>query len=88
MKHLWSILETACRQSIDKSRYGDVPLNFCYYTELTEFILDRAPALWLHGHVHSSFDYMIGDTRVVCNPRGYVGNEVNPNFDPELVVEV
>mgnify|MGYP003672646938 CR=1 FL=1 len=75
-------------QSIDKSRYGDVPINFCYYTELSEFILEKKPALWIHGHTHVSNDYMIGDTRVVCNPRGYVGHEVNPNFDPELVVEV
>jgi predicted phosphodiesterase len=27
--------------------------------------------LWCHGHVHNSFDYMVDNTRVVCNPRGY-----------------
>jgi hypothetical protein len=31
--------------------------------------------LWTHGHTHEDFDYMIGTTRVVCNPRGYVGHE-------------
>jgi len=31
--------------------------------------------LWIHGHTHESFDYMVGDTRIVCNPRGYIGYE-------------
>jgi Icc-related predicted phosphoesterase len=42
--------------------------------------------LWIHGHIHDSSDYRVGDTRVIANPHGY-GNE-NPNFDPSLVVEV
>ena len=25
-----------------------------------------APRCWLHGHVHKSLDYTIGDTRVIC----------------------
>jgi len=53
----------------------------------------NAPDFWLHGHVHDSHDYMLGDCRVVCNARGYPdrshpsGRE-NPNFDPHLVIEV
>jgi hypothetical protein len=27
--------------------------------------------LWTHGHTHEDFDYMVGSTRIVCNPRGY-----------------
>jgi hypothetical protein len=27
--------------------------------------------LWVHGHVHDSFDYRVGRARVVANPRGY-----------------
>jgi hypothetical protein len=42
--------------------------------------------LWVHGHVHASFDYRIGDTRVLANPQGH-GDE-NPAFRPGLVVEV
>jgi len=44
--------------------------------------------LWIHGHTHTSFDYLVDGTRVVCNPRGYAPNDLNPGFDPELVVEV
>ena len=41
----------------------------------------------VHGHIHSQQDYMIGDTRVVCNPRGYP-DEPNANFIPNLTVNV
>ena len=44
--------------------------------------------LWVHGHVHDSFDYMVGDCRVVTNPRGYVGHSLNPNFVHDLIIEV
>ena len=27
--------------------------------------------LWVHGHMHESFDYPMGKCRVVCKPRGY-----------------
>lgn len=51
-------------------------MNGAYSTNLDDFILDRRQIkLWTHGHTHEDFDYMIGTTRVVCNPRGYDGYE-------------
>jgi 3',5'-cyclic AMP phosphodiesterase CpdA len=50
-----------------------------------------APRYWLHGHVHKTFDYTIGDTRIVCNPRGHSapgGMRENPHFDPHLTIQV
>lgn len=48
--------------------------------------------LWVHGHTHTSFDYWIDDTRVVCNPRGYISRRrsqpENPVFDWGKVVVV
>ena len=47
--------------------------------------------LWIHGHTHSSHDYLAAGCRVVCNPRGYPmrgGGFENPRFDPARVVEV
>lgn len=57
-----------------------------------ESLVEQAD-LWVHGHVHSSFDYQVGGCRVVCNPLGYPGRNdrsrpENPAFDPNLVVEV
>ena len=50
------------------------------------------PVLWVHGHTHNSFDYQVGNCRVVCNPRVYVawtGKAENRAFDAgfALVVE-
>ena len=66
------------------------PLNACFVSDLEAQIRRWQPALWLHGHVHDSFDYRIGNTRVVANPRGYAPNGVveNKAFDPSLVIEV
>ena len=50
------------------------------------FIEEYQPDFFIHGHVHSPSDYRVGRTRVLCNPRGYPGE--NPNFNPSLVVEV
>lgn len=44
------------------------------------------PTLWVHGHVHHRNDYMVGDTRVVSNARGYPGEETG--FDPCFTVEI
>jgi len=65
----------------------DQVMNGGYHSDLSEFILDRPQIkLWTHGHTHELFDYMIGETRVVCNPRGYSGyEEVADNFKLKVV---
>ena len=68
-------------------RYEGDRLNPSFASDLSALV--RAPVqLWIHGHTHSSIDYRIDDTRVVCNPRGYLPQEPNTEFDPELVVSV
>lgn len=71
-------------------RYKDDDLmNGGYHSDLSEFILDRPQIkLWTHGHTHELFDYMIGSTRVVCNPRGYIGYEELADTFELKVVEV
>jgi predicted phosphodiesterase len=52
-----------------------------------DMLIEELPAkVWVHGHTHSFFDYAIGSTRVVCNPRGYP-DEKN-GFNPFFTVEV
>jgi len=54
---------------------GDL-LNGAFRSKLDDFIESRPQIkLWLHGHTHHNFNYWIGKTHVVCNPRGYVGHE-------------
>ena len=42
--------------------------------------------LWVHGHVHSSADYQLGATRVLCNPRGHPKG-LNRQFRDDLVLD-
>jgi Icc-related predicted phosphoesterase len=62
--------------SIAECYKGDTLMNGAFASDLSDFILDRPQIkLWTHGHMHNVSDYMVGDTRVVCNPRGYVKHE-------------
>ena len=62
-------------------------MNGGYSSSLDEFILERPQIkLWTHGHTHEDFDYMIGTTRIVCNPRGYIDYEARAdNFQLKYV---
>lgn len=46
-------------------------LNPGYFSNLDNEVIDSQPDIWIHGHMHSTFNYNIGDTNVICNPRGY-----------------
>lgn len=64
-------------------------MNGAYSSDLSDFIIDHPQIkLWTHGHTHHPFDYVIGETRVVCNPRGYEGYEPDSGWNPNIVLEV
>jgi len=78
-------------------RYIGDQLNAAFVSDLTELLFKAD--LWLHGHVHDSFDYTVGGCRVVANPSGYVLNRryaIDPSeyefenkaFDRNLLVEI
>lgn len=71
-------------------RFAGSPLNACFVSDAERLIDGKRVALWIHGHTHDSFDYVLNGTRVVCNPRGYATNGVseNPQFNPNLVLEL
>jgi len=67
-------------QSVAEWFKGDTVMNGAFRSDLEEFIMDRPQIkLWVHGHMHNASDYMIDATRVVCNPRGYIGHEACAN---------
>lgn len=81
-------------------------LDWCYASNLDHLMTGvrpdgtpmpdgwTAPNLWLHGHVHKSHDYFVGEARVCCNPRGYpfealnMRGRENPNYDPRKIIEI
>ena len=76
--------------SIDPMYKDDHHMNGAYYSDLSNLILDNPQIkTWVHGHMHNQSDYMVGDTRVLTNPRGYAGYETIANtFDPNFYFEV
>lgn len=74
--------------------YQNNMANPAYHSNLSEFIFKNSPKLWIHGHMHDSCEYNVGDTKVICNPKGYAislladGTEVsqNVNFVKNFVI--
>jgi len=80
---------TPSYQSVADYYKADQLMNGGYHSKLDEFIMDKPNIkLWVHGHTHEDFDYMIGETRVVCNPRGYIKYEARAANFKLKVVEV
>lgn len=77
------------RQSIH-SRFAGSLLNGCFVSDLQHLADVQRTQLWVHGHTHDSFDYLLNGTRVVCNPRGYATDGVNENplFDSNFMVQI
>lgn len=74
------------KQSI-AGHYARDEYSPAYASNLEPLVEASGATLWIHGHVHHSFDYTLGKTRVRTNPRGYYRREVNPEFNADLVVE-
>ena len=72
-------------RSIDP-RYEKDLTSAAFVARQERLVRESGAALWVHGHVHASFDYPVGATRVLTNPRGHPGE--NPAFRPGLTVEV
>lgn len=78
-------------QSVHETYKTEYLMNGGYHSDLSEFIMDHPQIkLWTHGHTHHPFDYVIGETRIVCNPRGYEGDGYSEGtgWNPDIVLEV
>lgn len=71
-------------KSIHPKYANDPYMNAGYASDLEHMMNDNIK-LWVHGHTHTPFDYMVGNTRVVCNPHGYPGER---NDYTDIVLEV
>jgi Icc-related predicted phosphoesterase len=74
-------------QSVSEIYKGD-DLNHAFASDLSDIMLDYNPKLWIHGHMHNSSNYMIGNTNVICNPYGYYGKSTNSQFNPTLTLSL
>jgi len=69
-------------------RYANDPLNPVFASRLENVIEKYRPELWIHGHTHVPCDYELFDTRIVCNPRGYPGENRRSEFREDLLVSI
>jgi predicted MPP superfamily phosphohydrolase len=73
--------------SIAEQYKSDNSLNPAFVSDMGDFVAGSGARYWIHGHTHSRFDYTLGTTRVLCNPRGYA-HEPGLEFDPSFTVEI
>lgn len=70
------------------SQFTGSPLNrFFLAADAADLVEGAGARLWIHGHTHAPCDYVVGETRVVCNPRGYP-QEATHQMDVDLVIAV
>ncbi|RLJ19537.1 phosphoesterase [bacterium endosymbiont of Escarpia laminata] len=73
-------------RSLPRTGMNDVS-NAAYVSNLEGLIEQRQPSYWIHGHLHNSSDYLIGNCRIICNPRGYP-DERNREFNRQLSIDI
>lgn len=66
-------------------KYKGSVLNPYFLCDMTKYMGWKG--LWLYGHTHTSRDFTHGETRLVCNPRGY-GKENKNEFKNNLILEI
>jgi Icc-related predicted phosphoesterase len=76
-----------CYDSVD-DKFKNSNLNKYFVHNVKPLVEDCGVKLWVHGHTHSSVDYTLGSTRVVCNPCGYPGHDLNLNFNNRLTIDL
>lgn len=68
-------------------RFKSSACNSAYCNNL-DGMIENHPQIkyWVHGHVHSPFNYMIEQCNVICNPVGYPREDVV--YDPNLYIKL
>ena len=61
-------------------------LNRFFMCDMTDTILKVQPKYWFFGHTHFSFNFKVGETILMSNPRGYQHSDLNKNFTLEDIM--
>jgi Icc-related predicted phosphoesterase len=69
-------------------RYKSDPLTHYFCHDLTDLIETAQPPVWIFGHTHTSFDFKIGESRLLCNPKGYPQEAKWSTFNPRCLFTV
>ena len=71
-----------CEETLNPEYEGSIT-NEWYWNPYMRPLLEEFSEqilVWCHGHTHAAADKIVSNVRVVCNPRGYPGE--NPDWKP------
>lgn len=69
-------------------KYVGSPLNDFFVNDVKDVIKETKAKYWIHGHTHESCSYKIGKTKIIANPYGYKGYELNESFQKEFIIKL
>jgi len=77
-------------QAISEEYKDDYTLNGAFASDLDDIIIAHPNIkVWTFGHTHDFKDFVVGETRLLCNPRGYAGYEQRvQEFDPAFGFDI
>lgn len=67
-------------------KYARNPFNDFYVNKWENWVWEKEPGLWMHGHIHQRKSYMFNKTWVQANPRGWFFEKTR--FEPDLLITV
>ncbi|MNK10025.1 3',5'-cyclic adenosine monophosphate phosphodiesterase CpdA [compost metagenome] len=64
-------------------------LNVAFHSHLDHLMHEEwSPDIWIHGHVHDFCDMVVGNTRLIRNPFGYVAyGEKDTGFQKDFLID-
>lgn len=74
-----------CLDTLNPRFEGHFSNDWYWNPSMLQVLKDFADKIliWNHGHTHAFADKLVHGVRVVCNPRGYPGE--NPNWKPQTI---
>lgn len=73
-------------KSIHPKYAHETIMNGAFHSDL-DHMMEMADnvKVWIHGHTHDEFNYVVGTTNVLCNPRGYPKESGHGSFKLQYV---
>jgi len=69
-------------------QFEDSRFNRFFVCSMDDVIESAHVSHWVHGHTHRVCDYLIGATRIICNPVGYINIKQDTGFNYRFIIEV
>jgi Icc-related predicted phosphoesterase len=69
-------------------QFASSDINECFANHWDKMIIKHQPIAWIHGHMHNTIEYTLGQTEVLCNPYGYAGYETNDEFSYNGYIQI